>query len=433
MKVRFLAMLLVLCSAAAASAQTDDRFTLSATAATGVQGDQLTVSVNLDNTAGTAGPAENISGWSYGLCHDANLATVLTVVDGATSATINNGAPPAFNSINAAPMPGDGFAVGVVIDLFNAFTLPPGTGYELNVATYELSMTNAGTTTLDFCDTLATPPVETLIVYGVGASSTPVTNSGALTVNSGVFHFSCPPTNAMPGDMVSIPVMLENTSPVQGFSFGLVHDSGFMTLTDLTTGAALNATNGGAGPEFVSLNLTPTLPAGATGGVTFGIVISLQPPFDFIPVGTNEVAVLAMDIATAATGSSDICFSDQVGTPTVDLVVTVTGATQLPTSDCCTVSVGGMAGPDFIRGDANTDGVVDISDGLFIAWWFFGLGPAGTCEDAADANGNGQLDTMMDPLTVLNFLFVAGAPPVAPFPMCGSAPALVGCVSSACP
>ena len=76
------------------------------------------------------------------------------------------------------------------------------------------------------------------------------------------------------------------------------------------------------------------------------------------------------------------------------------------------------AGVNFVRGDSNGDGEVNISDPTYILVNLF-LGGAGPpCFDAADGNDDGGVD-ITDAIYVLNFLFLGGQAPPAPFPACG--------------
>ena len=78
----------------------------------------------------------------------------------------------------------------------------------------------------------------------------------------------------------------------------------------------------------------------------------------------------------------------------------------------------------FIRGDANGDEALDISDALYILGWLF-LGDADpVCMEATDVNDDGETN-ISDPSYVLAYLFVGGAEPPAPFPEpgIGDAPA----------
>ncbi len=81
--------------------------------------------------------------------------------------------------------------------------------------------------------------------------------------------------------------------------------------------------------------------------------------------------------------------------------------------------------PRFVRGDANSDGNVNISDPIFILNFLFGSedrpGPRPECMDAADADD--QLNVNMnDPNFLLRFLFQGGPPPPPPFPGCAFDP-----------
>jgi len=77
---------------------------------------------------------------------------------------------------------------------------------------------------------------------------------------------------------------------------------------------------------------------------------------------------------------------------------------------------GGTGGPLFLRGDANSDGVVDLSDAVSILLYLFGIEPQGlSCPDAADCDDDGEI-TIGDSIFLLNFLFAAGRKPPEPGP-----------------
>lgn len=76
--------------------------------------------------------------------------------------------------------------------------------------------------------------------------------------------------------------------------------------------------------------------------------------------------------------------------------------------------------PQFLRGDANGDGVINIGDAVFGLGYLFGGTPA-ICRDALDTNDDGAND-IGDPIYSLAFLFSGGFAPPAPFPSCGEDP-----------
>lgn len=87
----------------------------------------------------------------------------------------------------------------------------------------------------------------------------------------------------------------------------------------------------------------------------------------------------------------------------------------------CDVSLAQPA--EFIRGDANADGQIDISDPIAVLSSLFGA-PALQlpCADSADANDSGTVN-IADAITLLSFLF-QGSPAQlpSPFPDCGGDP-----------
>ena len=70
-------------------------------------------------------------------------------------------------------------------------------------------------------------------------------------------------------------------------------------------------------------------------------------------------------------------------------------------------------GGAFLRGDANQDQVVDISDPTFILEELYRGGTPSSCDDASDANDDGTVD-LSDPIAILSRLFLGGSPLPAP-------------------
>ncbi|MFN0058671.1 MAG: Kazal-type serine protease inhibitor domain-containing protein [Planctomycetota bacterium] len=94
-------------------------------------------------------------------------------------------------------------------------------------------------------------------------------------------------------------------------------------------------------------------------------------------------------------------------------------------ASCVTIlALGGTqaTAADFIRGDNNGDGVVNIADPVGILDYLFVSGIT-SCLDATDANDDG-LSNVADPIFLLTFLFSMGAPPALPYPTCGADPTL---------
>lgn len=75
----------------------------------------------------------------------------------------------------------------------------------------------------------------------------------------------------------------------------------------------------------------------------------------------------------------------------------------------------------FIRGDSNTDAILDISDAVSLLNYLF-LGTFKiNCEDSGDANDDGILD-LSDAIYILGHLFLGSPAPLPPFPAAGPDP-----------
>jgi len=68
-----------------------------------------------------------------------------------------------------------------------------------------------------------------------------------------------------------------------------------------------------------------------------------------------------------------------------------------------------------VRGDANVDGTVDLSDSVRILARLFRGGPDSPCLQASDVNEDDRID-ISDSIFGLNFLFLGGVAPPAPYP-----------------
>jgi hypothetical protein len=75
----------------------------------------------------------------------------------------------------------------------------------------------------------------------------------------------------------------------------------------------------------------------------------------------------------------------------------------------------------FLRGDANCDGALNMSDPVSTLNMLFLSGPGACCGAASDANGDLVID-LTDPIVLLSHLFWGADPLAHPFPDCGRAP-----------
>ncbi|MDO8509160.1 MAG: dockerin type I repeat-containing protein [Nanoarchaeota archaeon] len=77
--------------------------------------------------------------------------------------------------------------------------------------------------------------------------------------------------------------------------------------------------------------------------------------------------------------------------------------------------------PKFIRGDANEDSKVDLSDAVYILGYLFQGQPSPLCQDVADTNDDGKMD-LTDAIFLLNYLFKGDKQLPEPYPAEGTDP-----------
>ena len=82
------------------------------------------------------------------------------------------------------------------------------------------------------------------------------------------------------------------------------------------------------------------------------------------------------------------------------------------------LSVSSLPAQNFIRGDANGDGTLNIADPIFGLSYVYAGGAAPAVLDSADTNDNGFVE-IADAVYTLRALFAGSALPPAPFPMPG--------------
>ncbi|MBI4604001.1 MAG: hypothetical protein HY721_18755 [Planctomycetes bacterium] len=76
---------------------------------------------------------------------------------------------------------------------------------------------------------------------------------------------------------------------------------------------------------------------------------------------------------------------------------------------------------EFIRGDLNSNGELEIGDPIATLFELFIAVPCDRCLDEADADDDGRVD-ITDPIYTLTYLFLGGPPPAPPYPERGEDP-----------
>jgi hypothetical protein len=239
-----------------------------------------------------------------------------------------------------------------------------------------------------------------------------------------------------PGGTVNVGLTMKADADIQGFAYSIDFDE--EVLEALGTEVVWQRPDGGefdfAVYEMNNENATP-----GSGGVDEGFligaaVIDLREPIG-MPAGTvHEVLRFPLRVRPEATATTtELRFIDGgqgTGEP-VPNMVTANGNTQYTRDSASSfVFISGLIGviPDivtFVRGDANGDETIDISDPQrTLNHLFLGLGPP-ACYDAADANDDGTLN-IADAIFSLAYLFSGGRPLPPPFPEVGADPTADG-------
>lgn len=434
----------------------DPNLVLSVSSASGPDGTTISTNVGFDNTG-----ASDVDGWSYGVCHDTAVLTISSAVNSALVQTINAGMMPGFGSTTLLA---NGATQGIVIDLFGAVKLPPGTGYSFLDLGYDASlgltdMDPSVNTSVAICNTLGTPAVADVIVIG-GASIIPTEVAGTITIDPPVADgpftaFVGNASTAVSGTMAASPTVsvgagyrdpdlaMDGARDTQGFSMGVQHSGTYLTVVDLDPIGPLAAINAGAGPAFFTTNLAPAGGPGWTVGVVYNLMGGVF--IQFPPAGTAVVEAdytvdnssLILMPCMVQTVTELLSWTDGLGTPPVANVVVVNGASLAPQFEngVVTITTFCILPVDFRRGDCNDDGIVNIADivaniGLVTGSFPFNAG----CPAACDANDDGAND-ISDSVYIAAYQFQGGPPPPAPFPGCGQDMGVnnTNCVFDACP
>lgn len=233
---------------------------------------------------------------------------------------------------------------------------------------------------------------------------------------------------ARPGEEVELPFIVRSNGAIQGFSFSLDFDEEVLQATAVEESFIDPASP--AVPFWVSaINNSNETPG--NNGVDEGYVIGAAVPdllglYNYLPADTdNTPVVLSFAVNPNATaGSTTLSFVDggkaDPTTPGTHNILTAYRMAVEPTDIDGAVLIDGILNilPDvsafFLRGDANGDRELNITDPRFTLNYLFQGGSPPPCMDAADANDDGRLN-VTDPITTLHVLFGGQSALPAPF------------------
>lgn len=389
------------------------------------EGESTTVHVFLEHSG-----SEDFSAWSFGVCNDPLVANVVSVADGATTAEVNNGAPPDFQQVDIEPF---GWAVTTVISTSGGTAvLSPGLDHHLYTVTYEMLSSTESLTTLDFCDTIGGIAPVPIQFQAAGGIVVPSTAPGLLEVYERPTDFYAP--------FVTVPfttpevLTADMTLQAQdrpggiidwhGVGVALAYDTGRLSVVDVVPAGPIAALEGG--PSFFGVT---TSTEGLVVGVVFDLLGAEQIRFEELS-DMMTVTFETVGPVDALGGVFPVEWASNLGDPPGASIVVGSGTSFLTIFHDGFIRFAAPRQEAFLRGDCDGNGSVAIGDPIELLQHLFG-GLSVSCYDACDIDLDGNLD-IVDPVRLLGYLFVGGGAPPAPFPSCGDGPSLIGCETSAC-
>ena len=397
------------------------------TSETAPSGSSIQIRCMLDN------PGGDIAGWSFAVCEETtnNDYDFTNATSGQAAMTANGGSPAAFDEITVCP--GEGIIQGVVVDFVGINSLPANAGYEMIVIDVDLLGPDDTFASVEYCNAIlctgGSAPTETLVVPPGGSAPIIPEQSPGLIEIGGLPPFSLSAafsdSTADQGATVDAEVSVNAPIDYYGFSMGLAHDGSNLSLVSVEPGTSLQSVNGGAGPEFLLIDLDPV---GASGMVVACIASTDPQDLNPLPIGSEEQLVTAQYevLPTAAAGLTSLDFSNDLipaqGSPATPILISLGNEPAIVTTSGASLEITeAPLGTAFQRGDFDANGNVNLADPINILNYQFSGGAEPTCLKIMDIDDSGNIQ-LNDPVLLLTYLFSNGAPPAAPFDNCGIDP-----------
>lgn len=267
-----------------------------------------------------------------------------------------------------------------------------------------------------FVDGFGSPPVAN-VAAAAGVVVVPVFEDGGITISSQNFLIF-PDTHAAPGDLLhAVPIVGINVDNVMGFQVVATYEHAYfhgrqLTITDTITAVV--------GAEYVQ-----TIINNDEGYFILGVLLDLIPPYHGQTIPASQLALpfarFLGDVlpAAEAVDTIDLSFQDGLGTPPVENIFVIANRSVAPQKIDGQILIDNR--PVFVRGDANMDRRVDKSDAIVLALYVFNMWSNPVCLAALDVDDDTRIN-LADAIYLLSYLFVAGSPIPAPFPLAGIDP-----------
>jgi|GEM_PF-1130265 len=232
---------------------------------------------------------------------------------------------------------------------------------------------------------------------------------------------------------VELPASLGFPNNVQGWSLSLAHDPSILEAIQIDQGSYIQTVNNGNPPAFWQTSIEAN-------GITIGALYCFTGCASCVYEIPKEIAVISYQTVAATLagdldGETTTLVFTPMGNPPVTNVMVVYGVSNPVIGQDGTVNLIPALEPEIVRGDANTNGVIEpLADGITALNYLFLSGTSVTCLDALDCNDDASVN-LADPILLLSWGFAMGSPLPAPFPDCGVDPTddLLSCDASGCP
>jgi PKD repeat protein len=220
---------------------------------------------------------------------------------------------------------------------------------------------------------------------------------------------------------VYMPVIATHDQPAQGYTIVATYDPAVVDVRDVEY---THSNIAGLVPELFAVEDAFDAPQPY---VTAGILFDISIPFDgrTMPPGSGyRIANLVFDVSPDAPPGTTarIELRNGIGSPPLSNIITVGGQTVRPAlGEGGDVIISHLEFPPprfFRRGDTDGNGEVNITDCIASLNYLFSGAEPPSCQDAADATDDGVVD-ISDAVFVLAFLFQSGTYLPSPYPNAG--------------
>lgn len=401
---------------------------LNITARIQAPGVELTTGSEFDASVRLDLRIDGVQGWSFGVGHDAAALDLLSAEIGSTTATINDGQPPQFLRITTEFAEGAGVTMAVVNCFGCPATLNTGEDYELLKMRYSVVADPSQVdpcapvvTSIAFVTTLGNPPVDNVFTVA-GASEAAEFVDGPVTVR-------CPGSlevTRCEGDTENVFLEWTFSGEPEWRFLAVFRDGEFL---ELIAPDATSYTDEGLEPGdyhytvgtiVVDDPTSPTLIFFDCIATVIAITVTSVDPAVGNWLGGDELTVTGTAFTTDTPMTARLIAE---GEEPLELeVLEVVSETEMRVSTPEAPRLGGYGIQvesekgsaeladafeyGFIRGDANADRLIDVSDGVYIFRFLFeGDVSVPRCRDSADTNDDGRID-IADGINVLDAIFM---------------------------